>query len=74
LETSHFSIPPNAAANPLAPIAGRILPNVGARTPIPCAIAGAARPVKNKIISKKNYNSSCYHKLVLKKRYLILIY
>jgi hypothetical protein len=62
LETSHFSIPPNdaataaepatdpvalaAAANPLAPIAGTILPNVGARAPIPCAIAGAARPVK----------------------------
>lgn len=34
-----------AAANPLAPITGMIVPNVGARAPSPAAIAGAANPV-----------------------------
>lgn len=34
-----------AAANPLAPITGMIVPNVGARAPRPAAIAGAANPV-----------------------------
>lgn len=34
------------AANPLAPITGRIVPNVGAKALTPAAIAGAARPVE----------------------------
>lgn len=33
------------AANPLAPITGMRVPNVGARAPNPAAIAGAANPV-----------------------------
>ena len=59
--TGHLDIPPNdaatatepatdpaavaIAANPLAPITGIIVPNVGARAPNPAAIAGAAKPV-----------------------------
>lgn len=43
-----------AAANPLAPIEGTTLPKVGAKAPNPCAIAGAARPVKN---HKQLYNN-----------------
>lgn len=35
-----------AAANPLAPITGMRVPNVGARAPSPAAIAGAANPVE----------------------------
>lgn len=35
-----------AAANPLAPITGMRVPNVGARALNPAAIAGAASPVK----------------------------
>lgn len=34
-----------AAANPLAPITGTIVPSVGANAPNPAAIAGAANPV-----------------------------
>lgn len=37
---------PAAAANPLAPITGMRVPNVGARAPSPAAIAGAANPVE----------------------------
>lgn len=32
------------AANPLAPITGIMVPNVGAKAPKPAAIAGAAKP------------------------------
>lgn len=35
-----------AAANPLAPITGIIVPSVGANAPNPAAIAGAAKPVE----------------------------
>lgn len=42
-----------AAANPLAPITGIIVPSVGARAPNPAAIAGAANPVKCELQSKK---------------------
>jgi hypothetical protein len=35
-----------AAANPLAPITGMRVPNVGARALSPAAIAGAANPVE----------------------------
>lgn len=37
-----------AAANPLAPITGMRVPNVGAKAPKPAAIAGAANPIAQK--------------------------
>lgn len=38
-----------AAANPLAPITGIMVPNVGAKALNPAAIAGAAKPVEEHV-------------------------